>query len=173
MRVLATQEFVEAAREAPQPLIQAVAELATGISTPTSLTQALTEAVGPAASDAPRAKRIGRDQIIGLTQDSERLKLWYYVSPTPFDAAPAPPFASMAKSELRALGVPNELIGPVQQIVMVEEIDHLAMAVDVKDRRIAFGSCFSSSPSAWWPVTTIWFARPTARTTCSTSCTAG
>lgn len=117
MRILATRQFIDQARRAPPSQKKALARL-------------LDSGPGPGP---PQAKTLPGDALVGVSRDLEQVNLWYLVPPPPSSEAEEPPLTMLAKSELRALGVPDEALPAVYRARSVADLANIDMAENVRD----------------------------------------
>lgn len=119
LEILATPQFLDEARASP--------ELAAGT------VRRLAEATPPGGPH-PSADVLGSGQVVGWSRDRQQLSL-YFLQDTPRRAPSAhPPLAAVGLLELRALGVPEDLVSVVQRARTAAELDGLPLPAEVAGR---------------------------------------
>ncbi len=116
MKILATRQFVRAARRAPGPLRHI---------------QELVWRTRP--SEAARASELGGGRVLGLTRGRGLLKLWYYL-PREVNEQEEPPLATLPRSDLRGLGLDRRQIDDAQRALSLEELEELGLQGQPLDR---------------------------------------
>ena len=116
MKILATRQFVRAARRAPAPLREL---------------QEIVWRTRP--SQVAGARDVGGGRVLGMTRGRGLLKLWYYLPREPESLA-EPPLATLPRSDLRALGLDRQQIGGAQGALCLGELEALGLQGEVLDR---------------------------------------
>lgn len=119
MEILATDYFLERARERPDALRDHLRRTAKAL---------------PSGS-APAATPVGDSGVLGWSVRDRKLALWYVVDADEAVGSSAEPaLASASKSELRQLGVDDADISRVQRVNSSAELDALGLPEPVAER---------------------------------------
>ena len=114
MQILTTQRFVEQTREAS-------GQIALGSRSLVQPTEALEE---------PRAVRLGGDKVFGYSLDQQGLKCWFMEDMSKVGEVDSPPLVSMSRAELRAMGIPRDLIGRLQALTRFDQLQKFDLPQD-------------------------------------------
>lgn len=85
------------------------------------------------SSDDPRAERVGRDHVLGLTVGTERVALWF-LEKDDGQSADTPPLADLRRAELLDAGVPDKLITQVQAVRSLKALEALSIPAETAAR---------------------------------------
>ncbi|MBI5544538.1 MAG: DEAD/DEAH box helicase [Deltaproteobacteria bacterium] len=119
MEILATEAFLNRAKENPEPVKEYLQLVLSS----------------PPPAGAPMATRLEDSRVLGWSVRERKIALWYMVdAQEALGDADQPALSSMSKAELRDLGVDEALIPRAQQVRSSSELDRLGLPDHVAQR---------------------------------------